>query len=76
MSDVVRLPLCSERLLLSDDVVSDGLSQSSVPEPKPLGVESFTPPLCINPKPTRRRTDNRVRPGEGWKQRRLPKACW
>ena len=27
-------------------------------------------------KPTRRRADARVRAGEGWKRRRLPKACW
>jgi hypothetical protein len=28
------------------------------------------------PKPTRRRAEARVPVGEGWKRRRLPKACW
>jgi hypothetical protein len=27
-------------------------------------------------KPNRRRAEARVRAGEGWKRRRLPKACW
>jgi hypothetical protein len=34
------------------------------------------PPPQHGRKPNRRRAEARVRAGEGWKRRRLPKACW
>ena len=40
-----------------------------------LSVAVKAPPSSGR-KATRRRADARVRAGEGWKRRRLPKACW
>jgi hypothetical protein len=40
------------------------LSPTATPSPRKTG------------KPNRRRAEARVRAGEGWKRRRLPKACW
>jgi hypothetical protein len=62
--------------------------QQEAPEPEvgvaPVGLPTLAPQLstAVVPsprhgrKPNRRRADARVRAGEGWKRRRLPKACW
>ena len=50
----------------------------------PAIAPSTAPELSLAPtpspqhgrKPNRRRAEARVRAGEGWKRRRLPKACW
>jgi hypothetical protein len=52
----------------ADDVV---LPPTVAPEEPSLG-----PTLTRRRKPNRGRGEARVRAGEGWKRRRLPKACW
>jgi len=47
--------------------------------PRTIATEvslAAAPTLRQARKPNRRREDARVRAGEGWKRRRLPKACW
>ena len=63
--------------------------QQQAPEPTEVAAEpSITPAIApevsvtVTPSPkyarksNRRRAEARVRAGEGWKRRRLPKACW
>ena len=59
-------------------------SEPSEVGPHPLSQHTIVPELSVaaeraslrNRKPSRGRADARVRPGEGWRRRRLPKACW
>ena len=68
--------------------VVEVVEQQEAPEPEvgvaPVALPTLAPQLstAVVPsprhgrKPNRRRADARVRAGEGWKRRRLPKACW
>jgi hypothetical protein len=53
---------------------------SAVPAVHPATTAELSvaaaPPPQHGRKPNRRRAEARVRAGEGWKRRRLPKACW
>jgi hypothetical protein len=63
--------------------------QQEAPEPTEVGLDPPIPPTIAPPERSAaattavprgrkngRRADTRVRAGEGWKRRRLPKACW
>ena len=58
--------------------------QQEPPEPTEVAADAATPELSMTRtssrrngrKPNQRRAEARVRAGEGWKRRRLPKACW
>ena len=68
--------------------VVEVLEQQEAPEPE-VGAGPATPPTLApqlsvaaipsrphGRKPNRRKADARLRAGEGWRRRRLPKACW
>jgi hypothetical protein len=63
--------------------------RQEAPEPTDVGSDPAIPPTIAPPERSAtatpaaprgrkngRRASTRVRPGEGWKRRRLPKACW
>ena len=60
------------------------VEQQEPPELTEVAADAATPELSVTRtssrrngrKPHQRRAEARVRAGEGWKRRRLPKACW
>ena len=77
----VRKPPKPKRLHKRATAVAE---QREAPEPTEVAADAATPELSVTRtssrqngrKPKQRRAEARVRAGEGWKRRRLPKACW
>jgi hypothetical protein len=81
--DPVRKPARAKRLRKHAVALTE---RQEAPVPTEVAADQATP-LLLAPgltllttrasrKPNRRRAEARVRAGEGWKRRRLPRACW
>lgn len=74
-----RRPRSRAASALANEILQGGIGDES-PEHRDDAREQSAPnrPEQANrvQKPNRRRAEKRVRAGEGWRRRRLPKACW